>query len=217
MKAAQNNVLEDRAHFKEENERRREQERQDEGEEEEEDEDEERESLDENPIEEDCNDLELEDQQDLEDNENEVKKTRFAQLQNLKENTKLSVENQQKQLDDLMKQSEIFSHFLSEGDELIQVNSSSNGGGKEKKVSTAKSRARLSEEVEDKYLMKISQAKGRVVRLMGQPASITGGAMRSYQIEGLNWMIRLHENGINGILADEMGLGMLPSSPWPPS
>lgn len=30
---------------------------------------------------------------------------------------------------------------------------------------------------------------------------------RPYQLEGLNWMIRLLENGINGILADEMGLG----------
>lgn len=28
--------------------------------------------------------------------------------------------------------------------------------------------------------------------------------MRDYQIRGLNWMISLHENGINGILADEM-------------
>lgn len=31
--------------------------------------------------------------------------------------------------------------------------------------------------------------------------------MRNYQIEGLNWMITLYENQINGILADEMGLG----------
>ena len=31
--------------------------------------------------------------------------------------------------------------------------------------------------------------------------------MRSYQLEGLNWMIKLHDNGVNGILADEMGLG----------
>jgi SWI/SNF-related matrix-associated actin-dependent regulator of chromatin subfamily A member 5 len=31
--------------------------------------------------------------------------------------------------------------------------------------------------------------------------------MRQYQLEGLNWMIRLQENGVNGILADEMGLG----------
>lgn len=31
--------------------------------------------------------------------------------------------------------------------------------------------------------------------------------MRDYQVRGLNWMITLYENGINGILADEMGLG----------
>jgi len=28
--------------------------------------------------------------------------------------------------------------------------------------------------------------------------------MRDYQIHGLNWLISLYENGINGILADEM-------------
>ncbi|MGH0152423.1 UNVERIFIED_CONTAM: hypothetical protein FKN15_049185, partial [Acipenser sinensis] len=33
------------------------------------------------------------------------------------------------------------------------------------------------------------------------------GTMRDYQIRGLNWLISLYENGINGILADEMGLG----------
>ena len=31
--------------------------------------------------------------------------------------------------------------------------------------------------------------------------------MRSYQIEGLSWMVKLHDNCVNGILADEMGLG----------
>ncbi|VAH72383.1 unnamed protein product [Triticum turgidum subsp. durum] len=31
--------------------------------------------------------------------------------------------------------------------------------------------------------------------------------MRDYQLAGLNWLIRLYDNGINGILADEMGLG----------
>lgn len=30
------------------------------------------------------------------------------------------------------------------------------------------------------------------------------GNMRDYQLAGLNWLIRLYENGINGILADEM-------------
>ena len=35
-------------------------------------------------------------------------------------------------------------------------------------------------------------------------ADVKGGEMRDYQIRGLNWMISLYENGINGILADEM-------------
>ena len=33
---------------------------------------------------------------------------------------------------------------------------------------------------------------------------IKNGEMRDYQIRGLNWLISLYENGINGILADEM-------------
>lgn len=39
------------------------------------------------------------------------------------------------------------------------------------------------------------------------PSYIKSGQMRDYQISGLNWMISLHENNINGVLADEMGLG----------
>ena len=46
-----------------------------------------------------------------------------------------------------------------------------------------------------------------VARLTTQPKCIVGGTMRPYQIEGLNWLIALYNNGINGILADEMGLG----------
>ncbi|XP_012289056.1 lymphoid-specific helicase [Orussus abietinus] len=33
------------------------------------------------------------------------------------------------------------------------------------------------------------------------------GKLRDYQREGLQWLIVLYENGLNGILADEMGLG----------
>ena len=33
------------------------------------------------------------------------------------------------------------------------------------------------------------------------------GDMREYQLKGVQWLISLHKNGLNGILADEMGLG----------
>ncbi|XP_069756937.1 lymphoid-specific helicase isoform X2 [Narcine bancroftii] len=40
-----------------------------------------------------------------------------------------------------------------------------------------------------------------------QPKLFTNGVMRWYQVEGMEWLRMLWENGINGILADEMGLG----------
>lgn len=40
--------------------------------------------------------------------------------------------------------------------------------------------------------------------LTTQPTTLGFGKMRAYQLEGLNWMIRLQENGVNGILADEV-------------
>ncbi|XP_027164831.1 probable ATP-dependent DNA helicase CHR12 [Coffea eugenioides] len=40
-----------------------------------------------------------------------------------------------------------------------------------------------------------------------QPAMLQGGELRQYQLEGLQWMLSLFNNNLNGILADEMGLG----------
>ena len=40
-----------------------------------------------------------------------------------------------------------------------------------------------------------------------QPSLVTGGQMKHYQLEGLEWLKSLWMNGLCGILADEMGLG----------
>lgn len=40
-----------------------------------------------------------------------------------------------------------------------------------------------------------------------QPKLVTGGQMKQYQLEGLEWLKSLWMNGLCGILADEMGLG----------
>lgn len=37
-----------------------------------------------------------------------------------------------------------------------------------------------------------------------QPTMLTGGTLKEYQIKGLQWMISLYNNRLNGILADEM-------------
>lgn len=52
-----------------------------------------------------------------------------------------------------------------------------------------KSRKRLkSEDLEDE------------VTIFPQPRLITGAKMKNYQLEGLQWMVALHQNGISGIL-----------------
>ncbi|KAA1077986.1 hypothetical protein PGT21_025967 [Puccinia graminis f. sp. tritici] len=40
-----------------------------------------------------------------------------------------------------------------------------------------------------------------------QSSLLTGGRLKEYQIKGLQWMVSLYNNRLNGILADEMGLG----------
>lgn len=36
---------------------------------------------------------------------------------------------------------------------------------------------------------------------------LVGGSLKEYQVKGLEWMVSLYNNHLNGILADEMGLG----------
>jgi len=40
-----------------------------------------------------------------------------------------------------------------------------------------------------------------------QPSILMGGQLRDFQMVGLNWLVSLYNNNLNGILADEMGLG----------
>ncbi|EGV65201.1 hypothetical protein CANTEDRAFT_120341 [Yamadazyma tenuis ATCC 10573] len=40
-----------------------------------------------------------------------------------------------------------------------------------------------------------------------QPSILVGGSLKEYQVKGLQWMVSLYNNKLNGILADEMGLG----------
>ena len=40
-----------------------------------------------------------------------------------------------------------------------------------------------------------------------QPKGIEGGLLKSYQLDGLRWLVSLYNNNLHGVLADEMGLG----------
>ncbi|KAH7823234.1 putative chromatin structure-remodeling complex subunit snf2 [Monocercomonoides exilis] len=43
--------------------------------------------------------------------------------------------------------------------------------------------------------------------VLTQPKILRGGVLKEYQMKGLQWLVSLYNNNLNGILADEMGLG----------
>uniref|UniRef100_A0A8C7F8H0 Proliferation-associated SNF2-like protein n=1 Tax=Oncorhynchus kisutch TaxID=8019 RepID=A0A8C7F8H0_ONCKI len=127
-----------------------------------------------------------------------------------------------KRLQHLLEKSNIYSKFLLTKMEQQQQEVSPNTSGEflgKKKLeaadiekmsdSNADIKGRLSEAVRDNAKQLLDpdrKVNGQAVPAQ-QPLLFTGGVMRSYQIEGVEWLRMLWENGINGILADEMGLG----------
>ncbi|KAE8147842.1 SNF2 family N-terminal domain-containing protein [Aspergillus avenaceus] len=63
------------------------------------------------------------------------------------------------------------------------------------------------EHAADEYEANPAVLGGQDLVATQQPALVTGGQMKKYQLEGLEWMKSLWMNGLCGILADEMGLG----------
>ncbi|KAJ7951159.1 ATP-dependent helicase BRM-like [Quillaja saponaria] len=56
----------------------------------------------------------------------------------------------------------------------------------------------------NKYYNLAHAVNEKVIR---QPSMLRAGTLRDYQLVGLQWMLSLYNNKLNGILADEMGLG----------
>ncbi|KAF3960746.1 hypothetical protein ACB098_02G039500 [Castanea mollissima] len=99
----------------------------------------------------------------------------------------------------LLQQTELFAHFA-KGDQTA---------AQKKAKGRGRHASKITEEEEDEECLKEEEdglSGTGTTRLVTQPSCIQG-KMRDYQLAGLNWLIRLYENGINGILADEMGLG----------
>ena len=151
-----------------------------------------------------------------------VRKERRARMvlqreheQQMEEQMKVLRQKRAARLRYLLQQSDVFSHFMNKGAASTSAAAKSpsalpsspskrhHGGDGEAVLSKRKT-----EDEEDAILLQQAQAEGALnVRLSAQPKCIANGTMRDYQLEGLNWMIGLNTNGMNGILADEMGLG----------
>ncbi|XP_059536317.1 probable global transcription activator SNF2L1 isoform X6 [Myotis daubentonii] len=121
-----------------------------------------------------------------------------------------------KRFEFLLKQTELFAHFIQPSAQKSPTSPLNMKLGrprikkedKQSLISAGDYRHRRTEQEEDEELLSESRKASNVcVRFEVSPSYVKGGLLRDYQIRGLNWLISLYENGINGILADEMGLG----------
>ncbi|KAF4026745.1 hypothetical protein G4228_019520 [Cervus hanglu yarkandensis] len=121
-----------------------------------------------------------------------------------------------KRFEFLLKQTELFAHFIQPSAQKSPTSPLNMKLGrprikkddKQSLISVGDYRHRRTEQEEDEELLSESRKTSNVcVRFEVSPSYVKGGPLRDYQIRGLNWLISLYENGVNGILADEMGLG----------
>lgn len=116
----------------------------------------------------------------------------------------------------LLKQTELFAHFIQPAAQKTPTSPLKMKPGrprikkdeKQNLLSAGDNRHRRTEQEEDEELLnESSKATSVCTRFDDSPSYVKNGKLRDYQVRGLNWLISLYENGINGILADEMGLG----------
>ena len=110
-----------------------------------------------------------------------------------------------------MKQSDIFSHFGNVKQEKARLGLSSSvaatsstlekggsGSGSNKQLLVRKPSTGgevNTDDVEEEERQDADEHDATY--LTAQPSTLGGGKMRQYQLEGLNWMIRLQENGVS--------------------
>ncbi|XP_045889799.1 probable global transcription activator SNF2L2 isoform X3 [Micropterus dolomieu] len=72
------------------------------------------------------------------------------------------------------------------------------------------------QDVDDEYSVPTGQTSSQsyygvahavIERVEKQSSLLINGTLKHYQTQGLEWMVSLYNNNLNGILADEMGLG----------
>lgn len=106
------------------------------------------------------------------------------------------------QLDKLLDQSKLYTQFLSEQMNTSQAITMDTVHQEAMKKKGKKKGARNQK--------KTSQGATHSPTLEEAAAELCpgfSGSLRDYQLKGVQWLISLYQNGLNGILADQMGLG----------
>lgn len=136
------------------------------------------------------------------------KKVTLLVSANVCKETQLLSDKELKRFSFLFRSTDLFRHFvdpqiISQIDEYIQREKKDSEASKRKQAKKHHRNVASTDE-DSPYL---SPVPDEPAYFFESPSFIKGGEMRPYQVEGLNWLISLYHNNINGILADEMGLG----------
>uniref|UniRef100_A0A2S2R0E5 Chromatin-remodeling ATPase INO80 n=1 Tax=Sipha flava TaxID=143950 RepID=A0A2S2R0E5_9HEMI len=161
------------------------------------------------------------------------RETRKKQEKEAEEQRKMDVElmeakRQQRKLNFLITQTELYAHFMSKklgqssAEEQLRILNQLD----EEKIPRLMHIENYNSEVyKDKALQNTQKALDAQIRQSNEfddpdfkintpppneerpQPTIFQGSLKHYQLKGMNWLANLYDQGINGILADEMGLG----------
>jgi SNF2 family DNA or RNA helicase len=124
------------------------------------------------------------------------------------------------QLDLLLLKAESYSKFILENQKRSQAmltsrhitSSTSMESGKKRGTDSSGGSAKKKSKGKNASPTTVVHTEEALDSTFQQPPNLTGGQLMTHQLEGLQWLLSLWENGLNGILADEMGLGKLKST-----
>lgn len=110
---------------------------------------------------------------------------------------------------------DLFRHFIdirAKNDPVVEkilkeIDRKTREAARVQKKARTSSRRRKTEKEEDEQLLNDEEVEEDEATVFTESPAYVNGTLREYQIQGLNWLVSLHENSISGILADEMGLG----------
>ena len=155
--------------------------------------------------------LEIKDKKERERKERE--RIQFLKQNNMEEYLKLLNDAKDTRLKEFMNQTDQFideiKGKINIQKEIIEVSKKTNNDMEiEDKDEKEKDLEKDKEEKKDKTGANYYQtAHCKQEEIDEQPKMLKYGTLKSYQIKGLQWLVSLYVNNLNGILADEMGLG----------
>ncbi|KAL0236918.1 hypothetical protein PCE1_000315 [Barthelona sp. PCE] len=142
------------------------------------------------------------------DNDEIVSRRRQKQLQK----QELESQRNQKKLDFLLSQTEIYSHFIKHGKGDLTLTADKKEKVKAFDLNSDVTGETMLENATTSALMVLEKTQAPSNRPQVEFEShdqpdLLQGTLKPYQLDGFNWLVSLFESGINGILADDMGLG----------